>query len=231
MSERLMGRSVSSEMSEHVRSVHLACGIDILLGTPVASFDVDKGRIKSVHLAAQTLPCDLLLVAIGAEPETSLALGAGLDCDNGILVDATLATSDASIFAIGDCASFPTASGTRLRLESVQNANDQAKTVAARLAGEDASYRPVPWFWSEQGALRLQMVGLLPPRPRSFRRAGAQPGSLSLFHFDGERLACVESINAPMDHMVSRRLLEAGGCTTPEQVTDSEVPLKALLTP
>ena len=149
-------------------------------------------------------------MALMAGERPTLAQAAGLAVDNGIVVDAAMRTSDPAIFAIGDCASFPAAGGRRLRLESVQNANDQAKTAAAVIAGDLAEYKAVPWFWSEQGTMRLQMVGLMPAQPATHKRPGAKADSFSLFHYDGDRLACVESANAPLDHMMARRLLESG---------------------
>lgn len=229
MAPRLMGRSVSAALAEHVRSVHASQGIDIRLGAVVQSVQCDGGRVVAVHLADEVVPCDLLLVAIGAEPDVQLAQEAGLACDNGILVDAGMSTSDPAIFAIGDCTSFPIGAGRRLRLESIQNANDQARVLAARMAGQEAVYAPIPWFWSEQGGLRLQMVGLLSPQVTAYRRDGSNPGSFSLFHFEGGRLSCVESVNAPMDHMVARKWIEAGRSPSPEQVINSDLPLKTLL--
>jgi 3-phenylpropionate/trans-cinnamate dioxygenase ferredoxin reductase subunit len=229
MAPRLMGRSVSSKLADHVRGVHAANGIEVRLNTPVKGVTVEGRRVTAIQLEDEELPCDLLLVAIGAEPEIDLARDAGLACNNGIVVDQGMATSDPFIHAIGDCTSFDVGNNQRLRLESIQNANDQARTLAARLAGEAAAYTPVPWFWSEQGSMRLQMVGLLPKEAKTYRREGAQPGSFSLFHFDDVRLACVESVNAPMDHMMARKLLEAGISPAPEQVASSDIALKTLL--
>jgi NADPH-dependent 2,4-dienoyl-CoA reductase/sulfur reductase-like enzyme len=129
----------------------------------VGGFFCDAGRLATLSVDGQTAPVGLLLLGIGAEPEHQLASDAGLHCDNGIVVDECMRTSDAAILAIGDCCNFPQAtSGRRLRIESVQNANDQARTALATLANREEPYRALPWFWSEQGALRLQMAGLLP---------------------------------------------------------------------
>jgi 3-phenylpropionate/trans-cinnamate dioxygenase ferredoxin reductase component len=182
----------------------------------------------------QPQPVDLLVLGIGAVPETTLAQGSGLACDNGVLVDAGLRSSDPHILAMGDCTSFPAhahagAPGTRLRLESVQNANDQARTAAATLQGRDEPYAALPWFWSEQGAMRLQMVGLLPAGASSQRRPGANPQSFSLLHFVGDRLACVESVNAAADHLAARKLIERGCRLAPAVLCDPAVALKAHL--
>jgi 3-phenylpropionate/trans-cinnamate dioxygenase ferredoxin reductase subunit len=139
-------------------------------------------------------------------------------------------TSDPLILAVGDCCSFPEAgSGRRLRLESVQNANDQARTAVATLLGREEPYRALPWFWSEQGSLRIQMAGLAPPDGARHRRPGATPASFSILHYAGERLVCVESVNAPMDHVMSRKLLEAGKSPAPELACDTATPLKSFL--
>jgi 3-phenylpropionate/trans-cinnamate dioxygenase ferredoxin reductase subunit len=173
---------------------------------------------------------DLLVMGIGAVPEESLAKAAGLDCANGVVVDSRMRSSDPAILAAGDCTSFPLhGSERRLRLESVQNANDQARTVVATLLGRDEPYRALPWFWSEQGSLRLQMAGLMPAEGTRHLRPGATPASFSILHYEGERLACVEGVNAAMDHVMSRKLLEAGRSPAPPLACDPATPLKAFL--
>jgi 3-phenylpropionate/trans-cinnamate dioxygenase ferredoxin reductase subunit len=229
MAPRLMGRSVSAALAQHVTSVHVAHGIDVRTNARVDSIHTVQGKITALTVNTETLPCDFLLVAIGAEPEVGLACEAGLTCDNGIVVDEGMGTSDPEVFAIGDCTSFPLASQKRVRLESVQNANDQARVLAARIAGEHVAYQPVPWFWSEQGNMRLQMVGFLPTQAQSWRRPGSNANSFSLFHYDANQLVCVESVNAPIDHMAARKLLEGGLSPTPEQVINPDVPLKSWL--
>ncbi|MEI7969398.1 MAG: FAD-dependent oxidoreductase [Betaproteobacteria bacterium] len=227
---RLLMRSVSTGLSAHVLETHRAAGIDVRLGVTASAFDVQQDRLVSLTVDGQAEPVDLLLGGIGAAPEHSLAMEAGLPCDNGILVDACLRTVDPAILAIGDCANFPEhGTGRRLRLESVQNANDQARTAVATLLGREDPYRALPWFWSEQGAMRLQMAGLLPPGATTHRRPGAAPASFSLLHYDGDRLACVESVNAPMDHLAARKLLEAGRSPAPATACDPATPLKSLI--
>ncbi|MBT9594652.1 MAG: FAD-dependent oxidoreductase [Vitreoscilla sp.] len=224
---RLLSRSVSPELAEHVLATHRASGIDIRLGVAVSEFEHAGDRLTALSVAGQCISVDLLVMGIGAAPEMRLAQAAGLDCDNGVVVDEGLRTSDPLILAIGDCASFPThGSGRRLRLESVQNANDQARTAAATLMGRHEPYRAVPWFWSEQGSLRLQMAGLIPADGTRHRRAGAAPASFSILHYLGEQLVCVESVNAPLDHMAARKLLEAGKSPAPPLACDPSVPLK-----
>ncbi len=227
---RLLARSVSAELAEHVLQTHRGAGIDVRLGVAVGGFEAGAGRLQALHVDGVREAVDLVVLGIGAAPEEALARAAGLACANGIVVDACLRSSDPDILAIGDCASFPLAgSGRHLRLESVQNANDQARAAAATLQGREAPYVALPWFWSEQGGLRLQMAGLLPPDAACHRRPGATPASFSLLHYVGGQLVCVESANAPMDHMMSRKLLEAGKRPPPAAACDPATPLKTFL--
>lgn len=227
---RLLGRSVSPEVGAHVLATHRATGIDLRLGVVVGGFETEGDRLLSVQVDGVREAVELLVLGIGAAPEVTLAQAAGLDCANGIVVDAGMRTSDPEILAIGDCTSFPEhGSGRRLRLESVQNANDQARVAAATLLGRDESYAALPWFWSEQGALRLQIAGLMPTDGQRHRRPGATPASFSVLHYVGDRLACVESVNAPMDHIMSRKLLGAGNNPAPEQACDPARPMKSFV--
>lgn len=233
---RLLGRAVSPELSAHVLDTHRAAGIEVLLGAKVGGLEVAGDRLLSIEVDGMRQPVDLLLLGIGAVPETALAQAAGIACDDGIVVDAHMQTSDADVLAIGDCTRFPDRrAGRALRLESVQNANDQARTATATLTGAPKPHDVLPWFWSEQGAMRLQMAGLMPaegtPGLATVRRPGpgANPNAFSLFHYVDGQLVCVESVNAPVDHMMSRKLLEAGKSPEPAMVADAAVPLKTLL--
>ncbi|MEY2872980.1 MAG: hypothetical protein RLZZ373_351 [Pseudomonadota bacterium] len=227
---RLLMRSVSPELAEHVRQVHLASGMHLRLGVGVGGVEIAGDRLQALVVEGVRQEIDLLLLGIGAVPEQALAAEAGLVCDNGIVVDAQMRTSDPAILAIGDCASFPEAtSGRRLRLESVQNANDQAKAAVATLTGRAAPGLALPWFWSEQGSLRLQMAGLMPAEGVRHCRPGATPTSFSLLHYVGERLVSVESVNAPADHMAARKLLEAQRSPAPELACDPTRPLRSFV--
>ncbi|GAA5236686.1 ferredoxin reductase [Verticiella sediminum] len=227
---RLMARSVSPEASEHVAATLSEAGVQVRLGAKVEHVEHDERRVAALMVDGERYPVDLLVAGIGAVPETSLAEAAGLACDNGVVVDAHMRTADQAIYAIGDCTSFPYArSGKSLRLESVQNANDQARTLAGVLLGKPAPYGALPWFWSDQGALRLQIAGLAPPDAERALRPGAKPGSFSVLHFVGGQLVCVESINAPIDHIAARKLLEQGVQVPREQLVDPAIPLKSHL--
>ena len=227
---RLLPRSVSPEVADHVLTTHRGRGIDVRVGVTVDGFDVASERLKSLAVDGVSQDVDLMVQGIGAIPEHELASNAGLTCDNGIVVDEHMRTSDPAILAIGDCANFPeAANGRRLRLESVQNAHDQARAALATIIGKPQAYAAVPSFWSEQGDLRLQMVGLMPAESARHRRHGATPQSFSVLHYVGERLACVESVNAPMDHLAARKLLETGRTVPPDLACDPAVPLKQRL--
>jgi 3-phenylpropionate/trans-cinnamate dioxygenase ferredoxin reductase subunit len=228
---RLLMRAVSPELSAHVLAAHRAAGVDVQVGVAAGGFEAQGRRLIAISVDARREPVDLLVLGIGAVPDEALAREAGLNCSNGIVVDAFMrSVDDPAILAIGDCTSFPEhGSDRRLRLESVQNANDQARTALATLLGREEPYRALPWFWSEQGALRLQMVGLMPADGERHRRSGPSEASFSILHYEGRRLACVESVNAPVDHMMARKLMEAGRHPSPDVACDAKVPLKTLL--
>ncbi|SCK47079.1 3-phenylpropionate/trans-cinnamate dioxygenase ferredoxin reductase subunit [Variovorax sp. HW608] len=231
---RLLGRAVSPELSAHVLATHRAAGMDIRVGVKADVRQVDGNHLTAIEIDGQPQPIDLLLLGIGAVPEIALAQAAGLECADGVVVDAFMQTSDEAILAVGDCTRFPDQrSDAPLRLESVQNANDQARTAVATLTGAPRPHDVVPWFWSDQGSLRLQMAGLVPAPGTAgaltVRRPGANPASFSLLHYVGAQLRCVESVNAPVDHMMSRKLLEAGRSPEPSVAANPAVPLKSLL--
>jgi 3-phenylpropionate/trans-cinnamate dioxygenase ferredoxin reductase subunit len=176
---RCMSRAVSMPVSSFFAEAHASWGVQLLFGAQLASIDSAGGRVTGVTTAdGRRIAADLVLVGIGIVPETGLAERAGLRLDNGIAIDAQLLTSDPAISAIGDCASFPdAATEARLRLESVQNAVDQGRYVAQRIIGRAAGgYAAVPWFWSDQCDLKLQMVGLTALRPDSGARRSSDAG-------------------------------------------------------
>jgi 3-phenylpropionate/trans-cinnamate dioxygenase ferredoxin reductase subunit len=232
---RVMARAVSPETSEAFRAFHEAAGVTILFGIGVSAIEAANGRVASVALAdGRSLPADLVLVGIGVVPNQELAQAADLPVHDGIEVDPFLATADPAISAIGDCARFPTRfaaglpGGDRVRIESVQNAVDQGRCLAARLTGRPTAYDAVPWFWSDQGPRKLQIAGLGSPDDASVtRRSGA---GFSVFRFRDGRLSAVESVDRPADHMAARRIIAAGRSLTPEQAADPAFDLKALAT-
>lgn len=227
---RLLQRAVSPEISAHVLQVHRDAGIDVRLGVAVGGFEVEGDRVAAVHVEGRREPVDLLVLGIGSVTEHQLAHEAGIECDNGIVVDECMRTSDPNVLAIGDCSHFPDSrSGRRVRLESVQNANDQARTAAATMLGTPAPYTALPWFWSEQGSMRLQMAGLMPPDGERHLRPGATPASFSVLHYLQGRLVCVESVNAAPDHMAGRKLIEAGKSPEPAAACDPAHAMKSFV--
>ena len=224
-----MGRVVSAQTSQFFTDAHIRWGAKVSLGTGVTRILGANGRVTGVETTdGRRLSADLVLVCIGVIPNAELAGKAGLAVDNGIVVDEHLASRDPSIFAIGDCANFPTpfANG-RVRLESVQNAVDQGRCVAAHIAGRPEPYQRAPWFWSDQGDLKLQIVGITMGHDKAVTRGRPADGHFSIFCFRGERLIGVESVNRPADHVVGRRLLAGEPALSPEQAADEDYDLRA----
>ena len=219
---RIMARAVSPVLSAHLTAVHRRRAVRIALGRSVRAVRADSaGRACGVVLDDGThIAADLVLVGIGAVPNTQLAAGAGLRIDNGIAVDSHLRTSDPAVLAIGDCASYPEPRlGRRVRLESVQNATDQGRHVAATIAGTPGPYAAAPWFWSDQGDVRLQLAGFHEGYDQLVTLGDPGTGAFSVCAFRNERLIAVESVNRPLDHMAARRLLATG----PARVTPADV--------
>ena len=227
---RLMGRAVGEDTSRHFLNAHRAAGATIRLGTAVSRIlSDDRGRATGVELAdGETILGDMILVAAGAVPNVELAADADLAIDNGIAVDSVLSTGDPAISAIGDCASFIAAqSGGRIRLESVQNAVDQAKCVAARLTGKGSAYDALPWFWSDQGNQKLQIAGLTAGADDHVIRNQDTDG-LSVFCFADDRFIGLETVNVPGAHMAARKLLGSGTEITRRHLEDTDYDLRTL---
>ena len=225
MAPRILQRVAAPETSDVMRALHQAHGVRVLEATGLQRIS-GEGRARGVMLSDGTeLPTDFVIVGIGILPATALAEGAGLTVDNGIAVDAQGRTSDPDIWAAGDCASFPFA-GRRMRLESVQNAIDQAELVADNILGAGRDYAPVPWFWSDQYHMKLQIAGLNAGHDRLVVRAGS---GRSHWYFAGKRFLSVDAFNDPRAYMVGKRLLEQGRSPDPALIADPGVDLKVLL--
>jgi len=224
-----MGRVVSATISKFFTSAHRCWGAQISLGTGVTRILGVGGRVNGVETTdGQLLPADLVLICVGVIPNAELAREAELAVDNGIVVDQHLATADPAILAIGDCANFPTPFATgRVRLESVQNAVDQARCAAAYIAGKPAPYDKVPWFWSDQGDLKLQIAGITTGHDNTVLRGDPESGHFSVFCYRAGRLIGVESVNQTADHVVARRLLAGEPKLVPQQAADLSYDLRA----
>lgn len=215
---RVLARVAAPETSQRVEATLRGLGIDLRTGWQGKGWRHQGDRVIAALGPDGDIPCDLILVGIGAEAETALARAAGIACNRGILTDGRLATSAPHVWALGDVAETPhwQADGACLRLESVQNATDQARHLARTLAkGEAAEFRTVPWFWSDIGALKLQIAGLSDRADRRLVRA--DDARLAVFHFRDGVLVAVETLNSPADHMLARQVLEAGR-TPPDAV-------------
>jgi 3-phenylpropionate/trans-cinnamate dioxygenase ferredoxin reductase subunit len=228
---RLMSRVVSQPVSSFFLDAHAALGAEIRLEALARRIvDDGHGRAAGVELDdGSRVDADLVLVSAGVLPNAELAEAAGLYVHDGIRVNDLLETEDPAISAIGDCASFPFGhDGVQVRLESVQNAVDQAKCVARRLVGHPEPYRKVPWFWSDQGPHKLQMAGLTAGADHHVARAAGE-GKLSIFCFRRGDLVGVETVNVPGDHMAARRLLARDTPLTLETVEAAGFDLPALM--
>ncbi|MEC3975423.1 NAD(P)/FAD-dependent oxidoreductase [Amycolatopsis sp. H20-H5] len=224
---RLLNRVASPEVSAYFAELHEQAGHTMLLGQGVTALRGQE-RVEAVELAdGRRLPADLVVVAVGVLPETALAEAAGLLVDNGVVVDAHLRTGDPRIWAIGDCANFPCVhAGASTRLESVQNAVDQARSVAAGIAGEPAAYESVPWFWTDQLGKKLQIAGILSGADETVLTGDRAEGKFSVLSFRGGVLIAVESVNRPPDHIAARRLFAAGPAPTLDALRASGFDLK-----
>jgi len=228
---RVMSRVVSPTTSEFFEKSHRSAAVNLITGVVVSEVLTSGDHVTGVLLSdGRSLPADVLIIGIGVQPRDELARAAGLRVEDGVVVDKHLSTSDPNIFAVGDCARFPMRSDLLVRLESVQNATDQARFVADRLAGSSEHYEQVPWFWSSQAGHKLQIAGLpTAPHDRTVQRGRLEDGRFSVFFFDGDLLVACESVNAPADHVVARRLIQSGTALDSERVSDTTAPVRALL--
>ena len=226
---RVLGRAVAQPISDHVAGRLAAAGVTIRTGVGIERIEGGPAGVEAVITTdGRRIPAQLVLVGIGAVANAELAAETGLDVANGIRVDAALRSSVPEILAIGDAALFRHAgSGAEVRLESVQNATDQAKHAARTITGHDESYAAVPWFWSDIGDMKLQMAGLASGSDRIALAGSPEENRFSLYHFRDGRLLAVESVNRPADHMLARRMLAEGFSPDPEAVADD---LKAQFT-
>ena len=229
---RVMARAVTAEISQFFQDRHTAAGIRIHLGVQATSIESDGVNVTGVSLSdGRHVPADLVVVGVGVLPNIELAAQAGLPVAAGIIVNKQLLTSDPGISAIGDCALFASPRfGGSLRLESVQNASDHARCVAARLTGDARTYDGLPWFWSDQGPDKLQIAGLTTGYDQVVVRGDPGQGSFSAFCYKSGQLVGIESINRASDHVFGRKILGMNRSIRPEQAADAGFDLKSALT-
>ena len=229
MADRVMNRVVSPVVSDFYQAEHAAHGVNLVLSTALEMIEGDS-RVNAVRTdGGHSLPADLVIAGIGIVPNTELAASAGLEVNNGIVVDARCRTADPNIYAVGDCTSHPNSIyGRRVRLESVHNALEQAKTAAANICGETVEYSQVPWFWSDQYDLKLQIAGLSEGYDEVVVRGQPAARSFSCLYLrDGVLIAC-DAINAPRDFVQSKALIATRQRIAPDRLADAAVQLKDL---
>lgn len=224
--DRVMPRVVCPEVGAFYKDVHEAAGVDIVCGTSVDGFVGDTHLTAVIAGDGREYPCDVAVVGIGIVPETELAEQAGLDCSDGICVDEFARTSAPQIYAAGDCTNHPNALlGRRLRLESVHNAIEQSKTAAASLLGEPIAYSQVPWFWSDQYDLKLQIAGISADYDRVVLRGDAAERSFAAYYLRDGRLIAVDAVNSPKDFLLGKRLVAQGTRLSPDRIADTTADL------
>ena len=228
--DRVMARVVSPEISNFYLDYHQKRGVNILCNTAVTRFS-GKNKVERVETAdGKHFPCDRVIVGIGVEPAVELAEAAGLACNNGILVDEFARTQHPDIFAAGDCTNHPNhQTGTRVRLESVHNAIEQAKTAASNMLGKPKRYEDVPWFWSDQYHIKLQIAGLSQGYDDVVVRGDPANESFAAFYFKGGKLISVDAVNAPAEFLSAKRLIAADADISPETVADISVSMKDIM--
>ena len=228
MAPRILQRVACPETSSFFRALHKSHGVDLHEGVGLERLTGEGAVSGAVLTDGTTLDVDFVIVGVGIAPATALAEAAGIALDNGIAVDSHGRTSAPHVWAAGDCTSFPYR-GSRIRLESVPNAIDQAEVVAENLMGADKNYEAKPWFWSDQYDVKLQIAGLNTGYDRVVTR-GAAPGPVSFWYYRGAELLAVDAANDPRGYMIGKRLIESGKSPAPEVIASPETDMKALLT-
>ncbi|MFE9974407.1 NAD(P)/FAD-dependent oxidoreductase [Streptomyces hirsutus] len=231
---RLVPRAVGEQTSAHLLAHHRAAGLDILLGASVRRIVPRGDRVGGVELAdGRVISADLVLVGVGVIPNTELAESIGLVCDNGIRVDESALASDGVTVAVGDCANLPNPvpgapEGDRVRFESVNNAIEQAKVAAYAITGRREEYAGIPWFWSNQGTIKLQIAGLSTGHDRTLVRADPERGKHSVLYYRGDRVLAADCVNSPLDFMAVRSALSKGQSIPYDAAGDPSVQLKSV---
>lgn len=229
MADRILKRVASAETAAIMRDIHKEHGVSILENTGLKRLIGNEGRVVAAELSDGTvIDVDAVIVGIGVSANDQLAGDCGLDVGNGIVVDQFGRTSDPSIFAVGDCTSLPWR-GERVRLESVQNAIDQAEAAAVVITGEEIAYDAKPWFWSDQYDVKLQIAGFNLGFDETIVREGARAGSVSVWYFRQGRFVAVDAINDAKAYATGKRLLDQGREPNRDVLADSSADLKLLL--
>jgi 3-phenylpropionate/trans-cinnamate dioxygenase ferredoxin reductase component len=229
---RVLARVACPTLSDFFQAYHRDQGVEIQTDVQVTALEGMDGHINGVRLADGALiPCTAALIGVGAVPNDDLARAAGLTCDNGITVDLAAQTDDPAVFAIGDCTRRPLPHYDRMhRLESVPNALEQARQVAASICGKPAPAHEVPWFWSDQYDLRLQIAGLPFDTTDIVVRGDISAAKFALFHLAADgTVQAVEAVNAPQEFMGGRRIIARRKRLTRDQIQDVTIPMQKLV--
>lgn len=230
MADRILSRVAASETAVIMRDIHAHHGVDIREKTGITRLiGNDEGRVVGAELADGTvLNVDVVILGIGVIPNDRLAREAGIACTNGIVVNEFSQTSDANIYALGDCCVLPF-NGEMVRLESVPNAVDQAEALAANLVGEPKAYQPKPWFWSDQYDVKLQIAGFNAGYDETILRQGARDGAWSVWYFRKGQLIAVDAVNDAKAYVTGKKLLDSGKNADRALLADPATDLKLLL--
>ena len=225
--DRLMARAVSPQISAFYADEHRKAGVKLMLNTGVEAFGGD-GKVEWVRAGGQTYNADIVLVGIGVIACDELAVAAGLAVQDGIVVDQNARTGDPHIWAAGDCTRHVGREGHEIRLECVQNAIDQAKHAALAMTGNPKTYSEVPWFWSDQYDLKLQIAGLARPTDTRVARGDPANRKFAIFHLRDGKVAAVEAVNAAPEYMIGKKLVAEGKAVEAAKLADISIPMKTL---
>lgn len=228
MEDRILQRVTTPEMSEFYTRLHTGRGIDIRTNTGATELEGKDGSVATVVCGDEKIAADIVVVGIGVIPNIELAEAAGITCDNGIVVDNRCKTSADNVYAIGDCSNHPNELlDRRLRLESVPNAMEQSRVTAATVVGKDKTYNSMPWFWSDQYELKLQMLGFSADGDETVQRGDMQSNEFAIFYLKDDKIVAVDAVNCPREFMAAKQLV--GKVVDKTRLADSNVPIKELL--
>jgi len=229
IADRLMARVVAPPVSRFYLDAHRQAGVNVLLNTGLNEVRVHGHGSEVLCTDGTSLAADIVVAGIGIQPAMELAASAGIECHDGIVVDELCRTSDPHVYAAGDCTNHPNPLlGRRLRLESVHNATEQGKTAALDILGQPEPYAQIPWFWSDQYDLKLQITGIAVQYTEAVIRGDPASRAFAVFYLDGDRLLAVHAINSPREFMLSKKLIAHGARFDPRLLADASVPFKTL---
>ena len=230
MEDRVLKRVTSPELSTFFQDYHKASGVDIKLETGIKTLEGEDTLVAATTADGQSIPADIALIGVGILPNVEMAEACGLTVDNGIVVDEYCVTSDPDIVSAGDCTQHPSfVYDKKIRLESVHNALEQAKTAAASMCGKQKKYDQVPWFWSDQYDLKLQIAGLNTGYDQVVLRGNPDEKKFALFYLKDGVLIAVDAVNAAPEYMMGRRLIAEHAVIDPDRLKDTSISMKEMV--